>query len=96
MELVVESIEKGDSEAIALGCFYISNDPKAPFGRILKSRVMNALRRNVELIPLRFHQGLIDAQAKLNALPYPPQELKNLGRLLRALTLAGTSRGSGS
>ena len=34
MELVAESIKKGNSKAIELGCFYISNDPKAPFGGI--------------------------------------------------------------
>lgn len=96
MQLVAESIEKGNSKAIELGCFYISNDPKAPFGRILKRRVMNALRRNVNQIPIRFHQGLIDAYAKLNALPYPPQELKDLGRLVRALKVGDTSRDIGS
>ena len=37
MELVAESIEKGNSKAIELGCFYISNDPKAPFGHIFEA-----------------------------------------------------------
>ena len=92
MELVAKSIEEGNSKAVELGCSYISNDPKAPFGRILKRRVMNALRRHVNQIPIRFHQGLIDTYAKLNALPYPPQELKDFGRLVRALALADTLR----
>ena len=92
MELVTESIEKGSGKAIELGCFYISNDPKAPFGRSLKRRVMNALRRHVDRIPIRFHQGLVDAHAKLGGLPYPPQELKDLGRLVRALASADTGR----
>jgi hypothetical protein len=86
MNLVAESIETGSHAAVELGCFYISDDSKAPFGRILKRRVMNALRRRVNQIPSRFHQGLFDAYAKLQALPYPPHELKDLGRLVRALT----------
>jgi hypothetical protein len=95
MELVAESIEKENHAAVELGCFYISDDPKAPFGRILKRRVMNALRRRVNQIPKRFHQGLLDAYAKLQALPHPPQELKDLGRLVRALTLADNSIDAG-
>jgi hypothetical protein len=95
MELVAGSIEEGNSKAIELGCLYISNDPKAPFGRILKRRVMNALRRHVEQIPIRFHQGLFDTHARLKALPYPPQELKDLDRLVRALMLADRPREPG-
>jgi hypothetical protein len=91
MHLIVQAIEEGNQTAIELGCFYISEDPKAPFGRILKRRVMNALRRNVTQIPKAWHQRLINAHSRMKALPYPPHELKDLGRLVRALVPAHPS-----
>ncbi|WP_243384521.1 hypothetical protein [Geothrix alkalitolerans] len=86
MELVATSINEGDPQAIKLGCYYLIDDPKCPFGRIFKRRVANALRRHHDEIPTEFRQPLINAPHKFDSHPFTPHEYKDLLRLSKALS----------
>ena len=86
MESVAAGINAGDPLAIKLGCHYLIDDPKCPFGRILKRRIANALRRHHCEIPYEFRQALINAPHKFDSHPFTPHEYKDLLRLSNVLS----------
>jgi len=84
-ESIAGEIANQNPIAIELGCLFIIEDPKSPFGRIMKRKVLNALRRNSKLIQNQYERPLRAAFERMQGLPYPPQELKDFARLIRVL-----------
>lgn len=85
MELVEVQIQSGDPIAIELGCLYLIEDPKAPFGRIHKRHVIRRLKARRREIPAQYQSALRSAGDRMTALAYKPQEYKHLMNFIRAL-----------
>lgn len=83
------NVEKGmdnkEEEAIDLGCLYVIKAAKAPFGKIHKSNVLIRLKRNREMIKHKFIPQLIETLNRLRSMKYPPREVRELEKLMKAI-----------
>jgi hypothetical protein len=81
MGSVFEGIHNSDQDAIRVSLKFIYDDPKVPFGKTIKQRLLKKLRQRAHLIgsgQAIYMDRLIE---KLSSLDYPPQELNDLIRL---------------
>lgn len=85
MELIESQIRAGNPVAIELGCMYLIEDPKAPFGRIHKRHVIRRLKARRREIPIEYRSKLRIAGERMTSLQYKPQEYKHMMNFLRAL-----------
>lgn len=82
---VVAGIESGKLSAIELGADFVLADFRSPFGKPLKCKIYNGLRRQADYIDSGRRSNLVDLAVKYIGLPYPPRELKALLKLIKAL-----------
>ena len=83
LERIVSKIKEGNLNAIELGCDFVVDDFKTPFGKITKSHIFNALRSQVNYIDRKRKASLTNLAIKCIELPYPPRELKILIKLVK-------------
>lgn len=91
LELVVSKIKKGNLNAIEIGCDFVLADFKTPFSKITKSHIYNALKKQVNYIDKKRRMSLSDLAIKCIELRYPPQEAKELMKLIKSLGKEFTS-----
>lgn len=80
---LARAVAKGDAPAISLACDLIHQDPKLPFGKIIKSDLARALKKQSQRLVVSERRQLLDATQKLLNLPYAPRELDDYGKLVR-------------
>ena len=85
MNRIETAIDARNPDAIAIGLQYILDDPKTPFGRIHKRRILRRLYRVRHLLPDHAQQGLQDVSDKFSCHPWKPQEYGDLVRLIAAI-----------
>ena len=83
MSEIEGDIDRGDLDAIELGCRYIIQEERTPFGKLHKCRVLRRLKRHRDLLTKQQVLQLAETYRRLQSLKYPPRELKELGSLLR-------------
>ena len=81
---VIAGIESGKLSAIELGADFVLADFRSPFGKPLKCKIYNGLRRQAEYIDSGRRSSLVSLAVKGIGLPYPPRELKALLKLIKA------------
>jgi len=79
-------IRLGRQAAVALGVRFIADDPKTPFGRISKRKILKALKHSAHLIPQPEQHWISLTLARLDQLPHKPHEYGDLKRLVRRMT----------
>jgi predicted HTH domain antitoxin len=91
MDSLAICIKNGDQFASEIGFDLLEHDHKMPFGKIVKSKILNAFRYNKAAINERRLQVLIKLHEKWSdRKPYPPREIRYLKKLLRALSINTT------
>lgn len=84
MDSLAECIKNGDLEAAAIGLDLLANDPMMPFGKVIKSKILNSLRRNAASLNETEWQLFADLHSRWSCMkPYPPREFRYLVRLLK-------------
>ncbi len=85
MENVENGIDNKETEAVDLGCLYVLNAKKAPFGKIHKSNILVRLKRNKEIIKGKFIPQLVETLSHLKLMKYPPREVRELEKLIKTI-----------
>jgi hypothetical protein len=80
---LARAVAGGDERAISLACDFIDLDPKLPFGKLIKSNLARALKKQIQRLVVSERLQLLGATQKLLNLPYAPRELEDYGKLLR-------------
>jgi hypothetical protein len=80
---LARAVAGGDARAISLACDLISQDPKLPFGKLIKSDLARALKKQCHRLVVSERHQLLGATQKLLSLPYAPRELEDYGKLVR-------------
>ena len=83
MAKVEDGIDNKEVNAVDLGCLYVINAKKAPFGKIHKGNVLVRLKRNKELIKQVYIEQLTATLDSFNQMKYPPREIRELRKLLK-------------
>lgn len=84
MEEVAAAIKRGDSVALEIGLEVLARDPMMPFGKVVKSKLLNALRYVAEEFDERQWNAFVKLHKKWGAMkPYPPREMRYLIKLLK-------------
>jgi len=85
MTAVERGVAGGDANAIRVGLKFACDDPKSPFGRIVKQRLL----RRLKWIDLRAWREVLPrlraTAAKFDKDDYKPQEYNDLMRLIRRM-----------
>ncbi len=84
-------IDNKEIEAVDLGCHYVINAKKAPFGKIHKSNILVRLKRNSELIKQKFIPQLTETLCHLKKMKHPPREVRELEKLLKTICITTRS-----
>lgn len=84
IENIIAGIESGKLSAIEIGTDFVLADFKSPFGKILKCKIYNSLRRQAGHIDSARRSKLAGLAVKGIGMPYPPRELKALLKLIKA------------
>lgn len=74
---------RGDARAISLACDLIGQDPKLPFGKLVKSNLARALKKQIQRLLASERIQVLGATQKLLNLTYAPRELEDYGKLVR-------------
>jgi hypothetical protein len=80
---LARAVAGGDARAISLACDLIDQDPKLPFGKLIKSDLARALKKQSQRLVVSERRQLLGATQKLLNLPYAPRELEDYGKLVR-------------
>jgi len=83
MRLVEEGIDAKKQDAVDLGCRYVIQQEKTPFGKIHKSNILIRLKRNRELIKQKYIIELIKTYENYQKMNYTPREVRELSKLVR-------------
>ena len=86
MTLVEKEMDLKCQDAVDLGCLYVIECTRSPFGKIHKSNILVRLKRNRELIKRDHIARLASTYDRMMASAHPPRESRELGKLLKALT----------
>ncbi len=86
--LVRAAIARGDTVAVSLACELIEQDPKLPFGKLIKSDLARALKKQVGLLVPSERAQVLRAVAKLLNQEYAPRELEDYCKLAKKLPTA--------
>jgi len=81
--LVKSAVASGDTQAISLACELIEQDPKLPFGKLVKSDLARALKKQVSRVIASERRQVIAATAKLLNQDYAPRELEDYCKLIK-------------
>ena len=82
---LVESIKNGDSSAIEIGCQIIVYDPGLSFGKLIKSNIARALKKQVLSIDSEHAQHICTLTSRLLSMEYCPRELEDYCKLVKRL-----------
>jgi hypothetical protein len=77
------AIRRGDQAAFSLAIQFLREDPRLPFGKTLKSQIARAFKAVAVAVNSYQREQLIRYRDKLNALPFPPRELRHFESLVR-------------
>ena len=83
IEAIIKAIKHGDLNAIELGCEFIQETGKVPFGKILKSNILTALKQQTNYITQNYRQQLATTAVSLLSWEYPPREVRELCKLVQ-------------
>lgn len=83
MDQVIKGIEQGDEACIQIGVDFIDEDPRVPFGRILKSKTARTLRR-VDLTPEQ-KERIRKRVSQMLVAGLVPREYQKYSRLMRTV-----------
>ena len=84
MDHLAQEIRRGDEAAVAIGFDLLVVDPIMPFGKIIKSKILNAFASKSELINARKHEILYKLYEKwMQIKPFPPREIRYLMKVLK-------------
>lgn len=87
MHNIAHCIKNGDSLAVAIGLDLLAKDPVMPFGKTIKSQILNALRANAPTFGTSQWNMLGDLREKwADMKPFPPREMRYLEKLLKLQT----------
>jgi len=84
MREIEKAIDNKEQDAVDLGCFYVTNTKKSPFGKIHQCNILVRLKRNKELIKEHFIPMFIRTLEEYRLMKYPPREVKQLTKLIEA------------
>lgn len=82
MDNIVASVKVGNLNAINLACDLAIENKHIPFGKIIKSNMFEALKKQEKYINPRYREELAKLAVKYINAPYPAKETKSLCRLL--------------
>ena len=82
-DVVEERIRHGDQPAIDVAVSLLCDDPKMPFGKSIKCGLARALNGKRAVLSWRQRERISAQVAILEAMPFPPTELKFIKRLMR-------------
>ena len=77
------AVASGDPQAISLACELIAEDPKLPFGKLIKSDLARALKKQFGKIIAFERQQVIDTTGKLLGQEFAPRELEDYCKLVK-------------
>ncbi len=80
---VKAAVAAGDTQAISLACELIERDPMLPFGKLIKSNLARALKKQLASITASERGQVLCATAKLLNQEYAPRELEDYCKLIR-------------
>jgi len=83
---VEKAIDNKEQDAVDLGCFYVTNTKKSPFGKGHQCNILVRLKRNRELIKGHFMPMFIKTLEEYKSMEYPPREVKELTKLIGAIS----------
>ena len=78
-------IDNEEIDAVNLGCLYVINAKKAPFGKIHKSNILVRLKRHSGLINPKYIPLFIETLNHLKKMKYPPREVRELEKLIKEI-----------
>jgi hypothetical protein len=82
-DTLTKAIHAGDTVAISLACDLIECDPMLPFGKIIKSNLARALRKQITMVVAKERAQLVGATMKLLGQQYSPRELEDYCKLIK-------------
>ena len=85
MTLVKSAIDAKEQDAVDLGCRYIIQQERAPFGKIHKGNILVRLKRNRELIKEEYIPDLIKTYEAFLKMKYKPRETRELAKLMKCI-----------
>ena len=80
---VAAAIAVGDTRAVALACELIERDPMLPFGKLVKSDLARALKKQVDMILSSERRQVLSATRKLLTQEFAPRELEDYCKLVK-------------
>ena len=84
MDHLAQEIRRGDEAAVAIGFELLVVDPIMPFGKIIKSKILNAFAKKSEVINARKREILNNLYEKwMQIKPFPPREIRYLMKVLK-------------
>ena len=87
MDHVAQEIRSGNEDAMDIGFDLLVLDPAMPFGKIIKSKILNSFAINHSFLNRRKIELLIRLHEKWSAIkPFPPREIRYLEKLLNRIS----------
>ena len=83
IENIIQSVKNGNLNAIELACDLSIQNKHIPFGKIIKSNIFEALKKQEKYICAGLKDKLAKLAIKYINAPYPAKETKSLCRLLK-------------
>jgi hypothetical protein len=80
---LASAVANGDARAMSIACDLIEQDPKLPFGKLIKSDLARALKKQALRLTVTERQQVLVATQKLLNLPFAPRELEDYGKLVK-------------
>lgn len=80
---VKSAVAAGDTQAISLACELIKLDPMLPFGKLIKSDLARALKKQVSKISASERTQVLSAAATLLSQEFAPRELEDYCKLIK-------------
>ena len=80
---MTQAVTHGDTRAISIACDLIQLDPKLPAGKLIKSNLARALRKQVARLSASDRQQILTTTGYLLGLPFAPRELEDYGKLVK-------------
>jgi hypothetical protein len=78
------SVSSGSEDAIEIACIFIENDPTwLPFGKLIKSNLARALKKNVPKITAANRKRIIATTLRLLQENHSPRELEDYAKLVK-------------
>lgn len=83
IDAISNAIKNGDQNAIDLGCEFVLELRKMPYGKILKSNILVALKQKAPFVGATYKQQISSAAMELLSWKYPPREIREFCKLVQ-------------